>query len=288
MKIDDVTIWICANWNTAPKEAPELEAAWPHWQRVIGQVRAAGINSLAVNIAGGVERTKALAERFLTQWPTTCPTCGTPGPAWTFGVSTAEVFGSTPLDGDPAHWAPLLDLIAWLKRQGSRVIVDFEGSLLPVFRGEKDFDLDQFRRNCETLVEVAPVLVYPTMWNGFNEPLRLHYLMALLRAGVEPTLIGTTYHSPGSLQRADNVHVRQIERAACYPRVPAEQIIVGTSWFAPEQVPDVLRMIPPGAEPFVWFQTDFLNQNPTVSLVPATLEAIKSAMSTPQEINNGT
>ena len=282
MKIDDVTIWICANWNTAPKEAPELEAAWPHWQRVIGQVRAAGINSLAVNIAGGVERTKALAERFLTQWPTTCPTCGTPGPAWTFGVSTAEVFGSTPLDGEAAHWEPLVALCRWIAERGARVIVDFEASLLPVFRGERDFDLDQFRRNCKALsqLDVRP-LVYPTQYRGF-EARRIEYLLALLRAGVEPTLIGTTYHSPSAVGHNQSHLVRMFERAASVTP-PAEQIIVGDAWWMPDTLPAVLRAVPRDAEAFVWLQTQFLDPNPSVSLVPATLAAVQSALSTPEE-----
>ena len=272
-------IWMSGNWVTLPLSGE----GYPRFLSVARQCAASGVRIIAVTICGGVPRVKQYASQLKADLAAECPTCLQAwSPKLRIGMATSEVFSNQPLDGGTEHWEILADLCNWCYNlTGEGPIVDLEDSLLPWFNGTQGLNEAKFIANVETFAArcTAPsIYVYPSQWNGFERK-RLVFQTTLADALLNRLIpIGTTLHSPDSLQHADACYVRIFESLLAPIKKPVEQIIVGplnAPWWVPDTMQTALAAVG-DREAWVYWMTPFTHMDPNVNLVAATLARLTS------------
>lgn len=262
-----LSLWFSLNWDNAKQ--------YERFVEVLRHAAGSGVRYMTVSISGNDARVREFVERLLRDLP---------GVHLTISLSTAELMPQ--VDGPADTWEQMGRLARWCaERTGTgRCVIDLEWSLLPWYDGKAGatLDLRAFRRNARALAAAAgptEILVYPANYRAV-EWKRL-VTLALLSAEIPRfRQIGTTWHSPHTWRAAPAADIRALDEALSY-RPPAEQIILGSTWWNPGALPTVLADIPRNREVWLWFQMP-KGTLPTPELVTQALRAARAAPPPPR------
>lgn len=262
-----LSLWFSLNWDSAKQ--------YERFVEVLQYAAKSGVRYMTVSISGNDARVREFVARLLRDLP---------GVHLTISLSTAELMPQ--VDGPAETWEQMGRLARWCAEQTGtgRCVIDLEWSLLPWYDGQAGatLDLRAFRRNARALAAAAgptEILVYPANYRAV-EWKRL-VTLALLSAEIPRfRQIGTTWHSPHTWRAAPAADIRALDEALSY-RPPAEQIILGSTWWNPGALPTVLADIPRNREVWLWFQMP-TGTLPTPELVTQTLRAARAATPPPR------